>query len=152
MTICAHTERLIPLLYDGELDGPIRRELSTHLAGCAECSRTLAVLGRGQELLRQAIEEEVDEIDFARFWKGVEEKLLVQPLPWTARMRLWSEQWRPRWAFSPPLWAVVAACLLLGISLWSGQLPFQLTRTDPPPRSTTTKNVTHEDSEPFALA
>jgi hypothetical protein len=110
------------------------------------------VLGRGQELLRQAIEEEVDAIDFARFWKGVEEKLPVQPLPWTARMRLWSEQWRPRWAFSPPLWAVVAACLLLGISLWSGQLPFQLTRTDPPPRSTTTKNVTHEDSEPFALA
>ncbi len=114
MMTCPRSERLLALFHDGELDSPIRREVASHVAGCITCTRTLAVLGRVQELVVQTISEQVEESDFANFWEGVASRLDQQTSPsWRLRLRLWRERLRLSW--SPPAlaWAAVAAALLL---------------------------------------
>jgi len=117
MTVCAHAQRLIPLLYDGEIDGLLRREVSVHVATCATCTHLLTTLDRGQELLKQAIDDQVLEIDFSKFWQGVEERLSQPQLSSPERLRLWWESWRPLWSWRTPLWATAAGMLLLGMAL-----------------------------------
>jgi anti-sigma factor RsiW len=112
MPTCAHAERLVPLLYDGELDGPLRREVASHVSGCAVCTGVLASLERGRDLLRQEVEEQVEQLDFSGFWAGVAGKLNAPPLPWAVRLRLWGESWWPDWPLSVPVWAVAVAILL----------------------------------------
>jgi hypothetical protein len=101
-------------------------------------------------LLRQTIETELEQLDFSGFWRGVEEKLTEQKFPWTVRLRLWGEQWRPRWNFSSPAWVVATACLLVALGLGLPPLYVALTTSVPPPYSP--QHVPLEDSEPFALA
>jgi anti-sigma factor RsiW len=115
MTMCAHTERLVPLLHDEELDGPLRREVTAHVSGCVNCARALTMLERGQELLREAITEQVEEINFSQFWVGVTSKLAHSPKPWPLRWRLRYRLWWPRWALGVPGWAaaVTASVLVL---------------------------------------
>lgn len=112
MATCPHAERLIPLLHDGELASPLRRHMHSHLVTCLPCSRTLSALGRGQELLSQMIDEEIEKIDFSNFWQGIENKL-GEPRPsWTIRFRLWIERWHLTQPLYAPAWAVVAVLLL----------------------------------------
>ncbi|MBI3303895.1 MAG: zf-HC2 domain-containing protein [Deltaproteobacteria bacterium] len=141
MTTCSHAERLVPLLYDGELDGPLRREVSAHVSGCAVCTRALAALGRGQELLCQAIDEQVEEIDFSSFWGGVAAKLIEPKLPWVVRLQLWWERWWPGWSLSAPAWAVTAALLLIVTALLMSLLHSSGQMASVP-----------QEPEPFALA
>lgn len=112
MTACAHAQRLIPLLYDGELDGLLRREMNDHVVSCTTCTHILTMLDRGQELLRQAIDEQVADINFSRFWEGVESRLSEPELSFSERVRLrWSE-WQPPWSWRAPLWAAGTAVIL----------------------------------------
>lgn len=122
MTACAHTQRLIPLFYDGELDGLLRREVSDHVVGCTACTHVLTLLDRGQELLRQAIDEQVVEIDFGGFWEGVESRLSTPELSSAERLRLWWHSWQPLWSWRAPLWATVTVVLLVGATLLLSQL------------------------------
>ena len=112
MAMCPHAERLIPLLHDGELAGPLRREMHSHLVTCLSCTRALSRLERGQELLSQVIDEEIEGIDFSNFWQGVEDKL-GEPRPsWVIRFRLWIERWHLTQPLYAPAWAVAAVLLL----------------------------------------
>jgi anti-sigma factor RsiW len=114
MMTCPRSERLMALFHDGELDSPLRREMASHVAGCLTCTRTLAALGRVQELVVQTISEQVEESDFSNFWEGVASRLDQQtPPPWRLRLRLWSERLRLSWSPSAPAWAAVAAALLV---------------------------------------
>jgi anti-sigma factor RsiW len=113
MTTCAHSERLVPLLHDEELDGPLRREVTAHVSGCVDCTRALSGLERGQELLREAITEQVEEINFSQFWAGVTSKLADSPKPWSVRWRLQYRLWWPRWALGAPGWAAAATASVL---------------------------------------
>ncbi|MGE0680992.1 MAG: zf-HC2 domain-containing protein [Candidatus Binatia bacterium] len=122
MTACAHTQRLIPLFYDGELDGLLRREVSDHVMGCTACTHVLTALDRGQELLRQAIDEQVVEIDFDGFWEEVEKRLSIPELSLSERLRLWWISWQALWSWRTPLWATVTATLLVGAALLLSQL------------------------------
>src|SRR5262245_38945699 len=112
MAMCPHAERLIPLLHDGELAGPLRREMRSHLATCLCCTRALSVLERGQELLIQVIDEEVEAINFSNFWRGVEDRLGEIRPPWSIRFRLWVERWHLTRPLYAPAWAVAATVLL----------------------------------------
>ncbi|HEV8714564.1 MAG TPA: hypothetical protein VGX03_17265 [Candidatus Binatia bacterium] len=113
MITCPRSERLVALLHDGELDSPLRRELVSHVAGCVVCTRTLAALERVQELVVQAISEQVEESDFSNFWEGVASKLDQQaPSSWRLWLQVWREKLRPTWAPGAPLWAATAATLL----------------------------------------
>lgn len=115
MTDCAHAQRLIPLLYDEELDGPQRREIRDHVVSCTDCTRVRASLEREQELLRQAIDEEMEEIDFSGFWQGIESKLLTPQISWTDHVQLWWESWRPPlWEWRAPIWVAASMTLVLG--------------------------------------
>jgi anti-sigma factor RsiW len=113
MTMCAHSQRLVPLLHDEELDGPLRREVTAHISGCVACTRARAVLERGQEMLREAITEQVEEINFSQFWAGVTSKLADPPQPWPMRWRLQYRLWWPRWALGLPGWAAAATVSVL---------------------------------------
>jgi hypothetical protein len=112
MATCPHAERLIPLLHDGELAGPLRREMRSHLATCLCCTRVLSVLERGQELLSQVIDEEVEAVNFSNFWQGVEDRLGEIRPPWSIRFRLWVERWHLTRPLYAPAWAVAATVLL----------------------------------------
>jgi len=114
MITCPRSERLVALLYDGELDSPLRREIASHVAGCVVCTRTLAALGRVQELVVQAISEQVEESDFANFWEGVASKLDQQASSsWRLWLQLWRERLRPAWVPGAPAWAATTAALLV---------------------------------------
>ena len=118
MAMCPHVERLIPLLHDGELAGPLRREMHSHLVTCLSCTRALSILERGQELLSQVIDEEIEVVDFSNFWQGVEDKLKESQPSWAIRFRLWVERWHLTQPLYAPAWAVVAVLLLtLGVFL-----------------------------------
>jgi len=133
MLTCSHAERLVPLLYDGELDGPLRREVAAHVSGCVACTGVLAALERGRELLWQEIEEQVAQMDFSGFWEGVAGKLEEPPLPWAVRVRLWWEKWWPDWSLSAPGWAVAVALLLIIAALFLPRpyLPTETSSKDP---------------------
>jgi len=118
MPTCSHAERLVPLLSDGELDGPLRREVASHVSGCVVCTGALAALERGRELLWQEIEEQVEQIDFSGFWEGVVEKRTEPPLPWAVRLQLWRERWWSGRSLSAPVWAVAVALALLVAALF----------------------------------
>jgi hypothetical protein len=113
MVTCSHVGHLLPLLHDGELENPLRRDVIAHVAACAACTRALSLLERGRELLCQAIEEEVEVVDYARFWDGVAARLSDPPPPWAVRARLWRGRWRLSWELGPVRWAGAAAIALL---------------------------------------
>jgi hypothetical protein len=112
MTTCPHVERLIPLLHDGELSSPLRRKMNSHLVTCLPCTRALSMLERGQELLSQVIDEEIEVIDFSSFWQGVADKLEESQPSWAIRFRLWVERWHLTQPLYAPAWAVAAVLLL----------------------------------------
>ena len=113
MTACAHAQRLIPLFYDGELDGLARREVSDHVANCMACSRVLALFDRERELLQRMVDDQIAEIDFSGFWLEVESRLGERHLSFSERCRLWWSAWRPLWSWRTPFWATAATALLL---------------------------------------
>lgn len=128
--MCPHADRLVPLLHDSELDSPLRREMVSHLATCVTCTRAFSLLERGQELLGQAIDEQVGAIDFSDFWQKVTSRLQEPQSSWSVRFRLWYERWRPAWSFSVPAWAALATVLLFGVALFQAKSP------SPEPNST----------------
>lgn len=112
MTTCPRSERFIALFHDGELDGPLRREMMSHIAGCILCTRALAAVARIQELVFQTISDQVEETDFSHFWDGVESKIVHQDSPpWGVRLRLWFERWRLAWPPATPAWAAAAVIM-----------------------------------------
>ncbi len=134
MAMCPHAERLIPLLHDSELPSPLRREMHAHLVTCLPCTRALSALERGQELLSQVIDEEIERIDFSNFWRGIEEKLQEARPSWSIRFRLWVERWHLTQPLYAPAWAVATVLLLTVGALLQQQSPTNITQspTSPP--------------------
>lgn len=107
METCSYCERLLPAFLDGELDGPLRREVSSHLADCLVCMRESTAIEQAQELVRQTIEEKVDALDFCAFLDGVMGELdAAGPTApsWKLRFQLWWASWRPWRSGRAPSW------------------------------------------------
>lgn len=132
METCSYCERLLPAFLDGELDGPLRREVNSHVADCLVCMRETAAIEQAQELVRQTIEEKVNAIDFSAFLDEVMGQLdTVGPTTpsWQLRLQLWWDTWRPRsgqapgWAslINPTRWisAAATAVLIIGAVIFS---------------------------------
>jgi hypothetical protein len=135
MMTCPRSERLVALLHDGELDGPLRREMMSHIVGCVVCTRALVTVERIQELMFQAVSDQVEAIDFSHFWDAVENKITQQaPLSWGIQLRLWFERWKLAWFPSVPVWATAAIIIFLTTVFFS--------RTDSPPTSASTPQKT----------
>lgn len=148
MSICLRSERLVTALHDEELDNPLRREVASHVSGCAVCSQRLATLGRMQELLSQTLDDEIEKIEFSNFWLGVEGKLQEQPLPWKVRLRLWRARWQLSWPLSAPVWA--AAALLITTTLLLSNPP-SFDETTAPPVSLS-QEASSQETRPVAVA
>jgi hypothetical protein len=101
--------------------------MRSHLATCLSCTRALSTLDRGQELLSQVIDEEVEAINFSNFWQGVEDRLGEMRPSWSIRFRLWVERWHLTRPLYAPAWAVAATMLLTFGVLFQQQSAF------PPP-------------------
>lgn len=144
MIDCVHAQRLLPLFYDNELDSPLRRALQDHVVTCPRCTRTLALLERGQELLRFTLDESLEDVGFSEFWNGVERKLTQEPQQrWRWRRQLWWETWRSLWGWPSPAWIATTATLCVGLGIFAWQrpsfspsdsptkeLPFQITESN----------------------
>lgn len=128
MISCEQSQQFIPLLHDGELDGPLRRDVKNHAVSCTTCTRLMAMLDRSRELLRQTIEDEVDNFDFSDFWQGVESKLLAPQPDWREQLQVRWDSWRSLWSWRAPRWATAAIVLLVGAV-------FLLTQRESPPVS-----------------
>ena len=114
MNTCPRSERVVALFHDDELDSPLRREVASHVAGCVVCTRTLAALERVQELVVQAVGEQLEESDFSNFWEGVASRIDQQAPPsWRLWLQLWRERLRPAWSPGAPVWAATTAALLV---------------------------------------
>lgn len=114
MARCSHSDRLVSLLYDGELDAARHRDLAFDLADCPDCTRRRDVLERAHEVVTHTLDATTSRLDLSDFWTGIERRIVVQPASrsrgWVRRFRLWRLQWRPApfW-----IWSVGAAAVLL---------------------------------------
>jgi len=73
-----------------------------------------------QELVFQAMSDQVEEVDFSHFWDGVESRIAQQDSPsLRLRLRLWIERWKLAWPSSAPAWATVAVVLSVSAFLLS---------------------------------
>jgi hypothetical protein len=81
------------------------------------------VLDRGQELLQEAIDDQVNNIDFSGFWQNVERKLSAPEPTWQERMRVRWESWLLLWPWRAPVWAAAAALLFVGLALLFSRQP-----------------------------
>jgi anti-sigma-K factor RskA len=131
MIACAHAQRLLPLFYDDELDGPLRRKVHDHIVNCTTCTGVLARLERGQELLRQAVDEQLDGLDFSGFWQGVEGRLSEPRSSRAEQLRVWVNAWQSVWIWRAPAWAAAMAMVIAGAAI----LFWTLFYVDAPPKS-----------------
>lgn len=116
MASCSHPARLIPLVYDDELDEARRREVAFQIADCPECTRRMRMLERTHETLCQMLDEEVSCVDFSdfrsRIEQGIEEQYPPLASQWSNRFRLWRVQWHAPFSWNIPVWATaVVVCL-----------------------------------------
>lgn len=111
---CPTNETLI-LFHDGESSARERASLESHVRSCARCTAVLEGLSAVSALTRDAVEAELEEVNFggltARVMRGIETE---RPVALRERVRVWLEEfvanrrrvWVPAVAF-----AVVLAML-----------------------------------------
>jgi hypothetical protein len=117
---CQEATQLIPLFFDGELEGHRMREVALHTTQCAACTGALSCLAQLQHLVAEAVAAQLEEMDPSCVWQGVAEQIEHLSLPWSTRLRMWWEEvvsWRSGVAV---VWASAAAVLLFLAFLWWG--------------------------------
>lgn len=142
MARCSHSDRLVSLLYDGELDAARHRDLAFDLADCPECTRRRDVLERAHEVVTHTLDATMSRLDLSDFWTGIEHRIAVQPASrsrgWVRRFRLWRLQWRPAPFWTWSVGAAAALLIVVGVvmSQWptGGDAGFE-TAAAPPPLS-----------------
>lgn len=68
---CREVEKLLDLFLDGELEARPMRAVALHVTRCPACEALLRGLERLQELVSDAINDAVAEVDFSRFWPSI---------------------------------------------------------------------------------
>lgn len=113
MLTCYRTRRRIGAYLDGALDQETARSTATHLTSCERCQREAGELRRLRGLLQSALAPAPP--DWTGFWpgvvRGIEDRRDVRPVP--VRRRWWQSAWRPRWAVSGAL-----AAMLMATGVW----------------------------------
>ncbi|RME19830.1 MAG: hypothetical protein D6806_17575 [Deltaproteobacteria bacterium] len=108
-----HPEALqLEMYLDGEMPAGRRREIEAHVSGCDSCRRQLESMSACGSLLRQAIEQETNDVNFDGFAERVlAEARRRQPVPAGQWLRTWlGEFLAARW---PALAAAAAAAVLV---------------------------------------
>ncbi len=161
MEMCSYSERLLPALLDGELSGPLRRKVASHMADCAVCTREAASIEQVQELVRNSLDHAVERVDFSAFLDGVMDQLdtsLAATPFWTVRFQLWRESWRfhrrdwlPEWTGSTVWTGLVGATATIALLLSILSL-LPLSYTDTLGQSVSAPKQTQTLEEPAVFA
>lgn len=119
MASCSHSDRLVSLLYDGELDFVRRREVAFHIADCPHCTRNRTVLDRIQETVAHTLDQAVARVDMSNFWSGIEQRIDTYAPSlasrWASRLRLWCLQWQSVMSWKWPVLATAALLVVSGV-------------------------------------
>lgn len=115
---CREMDALLPLFLDGELDARQMRAVALHGTTCRVCEEELRSLERLRVLVKASITEQMETLDFTRFWDAVESELPSRPRSWQKRLsHWWSESptvnWNPYLGVAAAAAAAALAFLLL---------------------------------------
>jgi anti-sigma factor RsiW len=106
---CRDVSGLLPLFFDGELEARQMRAVALHSSRCAECEGELRQIERVQDIVAATLSARVDELDLSQVWPAVKRRIGTIRVPWTQRLRLWSEERDvTRWIGIPALSAAAA--------------------------------------------
>lgn len=116
---CHEATQLVPLFFDGELEGHRMREVALHVTQCGVCKGVLSSLARLQGLVAGAVAAQLEEMDLSSVWQEITEQIEHISLPWSARLRIWWEGVFS-WKGGVPVWAGAVAVLVFLAFLWWG--------------------------------
>jgi anti-sigma factor RsiW len=117
MTTCESIRASLDAWLDGELNQSDAEAIRLHVENCSACKEDRRQLESLDASLRSILESEASRLAFEPFWRGVRQKIAVQP-KWYDVM-----QWlRPAFAGPRLAWAVPAVIVLLLGGLWAGSL------------------------------
>ena len=83
---CQEVQKRFDVFLDGETDGRMMRDLALHLTQCASCESELRLYERTHAAFVRFIEREVDRVDVARLWQGIQSGLSTVPVSRFARL------------------------------------------------------------------
>ena len=116
---CREATQLVPLFFDGELEGHRMREVALHVTQCEVCKGALSSLAQLQHLVAGVVAAQLEEIDLSCIWQGMAERVESISLPWSARLRVWWEG-ALSWKGWVPVWAGATAMVVFLAFLWWG--------------------------------
>jgi len=116
---CHEATQLVPLFFDGELEGYRMRGVALHLTECEACKGAFSSLARLQSLVAGAVAAQLEEMDLSYVWQGIAEQVEHISLPWSARLRVWREIVFS-WKGGVPVWAGATAVVMFLAFLWWG--------------------------------
>jgi hypothetical protein len=90
---CPEVQKRFDVFLDGETDGRMMRDLALHLTQCVSCESDLRLYERTHAAFVGFIEREVDRVDVARLWQGIQSSLSTVPVSRVARL---AERFRDR--------------------------------------------------------
>jgi len=128
---CREASNLLPLFFDGELDGDKMRGVALHSTRCETCEGELREMERVQGLINRTVNGAVDEIDLAELWPAVESQLGTVRIPWWSRLRIWWDEGEHGLMLGVPALAAAAAVAVLTVWFFT-RVPQPTTQPDAP--------------------
>lgn len=125
---CRETRPLLPLFFDGELEGRQMRAVALHSTRCPECEDELRQFERVQEAVAAHVDALVEEIDLGQIWAGVAPRLESRAPSLPRRLRARWEEWQFGWMLRGPAFVAAAAVILLALASWQSDKPAENVR------------------------
>ena len=112
---CNAYESRLSALLDGALSAQDQAAVEDHLAACGDCSARLADLALGSQLVRSALTQAADEVDWKAFTDRVMEKVTPERPSLLARMEALFGALFPRGGLGWGLAGAVGVALVVGV-------------------------------------
>jgi hypothetical protein len=94
------------------------REVALHSTRCTTCEQELRSIERVQEMVAECVNSAVDEMGTVDIWSSIVPRIEAVRRSWPARIRDWWERDEAHWLLRVPLYAGVAAALILFAARW----------------------------------
>jgi len=115
---CQEVRSLLPLFFDGELDGRQMRLVALHSTRCPGCEDELHHLERLQEMIVERVRSAVDEVDLSLIWEGVARRVGASRGPRLTWLRDWWEMLGAMGGLRRPLYAALVGAAAVALVFW----------------------------------